>query len=128
MYQSDAPIVMPEDLTSGKVPRELVKGVVWDAQAEDKFLDAVRSSLNGNRLRLTLEDAVKEARWLVDAWLYRRMWFKAMSAASACKSPAEKQRVAKEWIAQYGRKQAQAFGDSFQNKKFVEMTLARGAD
>lgn len=121
----DALVSVPGDLSSGPVPRELKKGVLWDAKAETKFIGYVGDFLN-SRLKLSLVDAVREAKWAVESWLYRQMWFREIRAASTCESPAEKQRLVKDWIARYGREQAQRFADAFLNKKFVTVALSWG--
>lgn len=126
MSQSDAPVVVPDDLSSGAVPRELIKGVLWDAKAEAKFIDYVHGFLT-MKLRLTLADAIREAKWAVEAWLYRQMWYREISAAINCQNPSEKQRLVKDWIARYGREKAQGFADAVLNKDRVKVLLKLGA-
>lgn len=125
MSLSDKPIVVPADLSSGPVPRELVKGVVWDEHAESRFLGYVPDFM-GTKLNMSLEGAIREAKWAVEAWLYRQMWFREIKAAVECERPAEKQRLVKDWIARYGRQKAQEFADAVLNKKRVEVVLKWG--
>lgn len=121
----DKPVAVPGDLSSGEVPRVLVRGVEWDDKAEARFLQNVEGFLN-TKLKLSVADAAREARWSVEAWLYRQMWYREIRAATECESPAEKQRLVKAWIAKYGREQAQKFADAVLDKKRVSMILGWG--
>ena len=106
--------------SSGDVPRELTPGVVWDRHAEKRFVQAVSEWRRG-RIPLTDEDAEREARWGIEASLYRRFWCRVMSEAKACRTDQEKREAYRRWVEKFGKQRADEIAAKARDHKFVEV-------
>jgi hypothetical protein len=89
---------------SGPVPRMLMVGVEWNEAAEGRFVDAVkdmtRKGLSGKGYRLA--DAIRSARWMVEAWLHRQCIKRELQAAGRCGDNTEKLALVGRWRREFG--------------------------
>lgn len=90
---------------SGEVPREVAPGVLWDAFAEAEYAATVEAmtqhGLMGRGYRL--DDAVRSARWAVEADLHRRCIRREIEIGErSLYDPEAKRALVARWQQEYG--------------------------
>lgn len=100
---SGSGVVAP--VSSGEVPRTFA-GLTWGAKEEARFVQLV-AEIQAGKLAMGKEDAIREARWVIEADMTRKFWGDEIRLAKSCLSDNDKRRVFAGWIEKYGRDRAE---------------------
>lgn len=91
-------------ISSGLVPRELFPGIVWDDNAESRFVECATVLLRKANQKIDGWEAssLREARWMVETDLHRRFIKARVIEADSCSSDNAKKLLVRRWKEMYG--------------------------